>query len=132
MQIQTIKDTIEKLIKSIIHEEYDIVREIFADDIDNSITTAQGEAFHLVGAEQYINALKRMNFAKIKPTISLTQINVLNDHEALFMLEIKAKKGNHLLHNHAAYLAKFKNNKIISMDMVEAQPKYSDKFWNEF
>ena len=73
-----------------------------------------------------------MNFVKIKPSLTLTQVNVLNLDTALFMIEVKAQKGKHQLHNHAAYLAKFANGKIISMDMVEALPEYSDKFWNEF
>ena len=127
-----LKEIINELIKAIEHSDFIKIKEIFADNIDNSITEKNGKTFHLIGADNYINAIKRMNFVKIKPSLTLTQVNVLNLDTALFMIEVKAQKGKHQLHNHAAYLAKFANGKIISMDMVEALPEYSDKFWNEF
>ena len=127
-----IKKIIISLIQAIEQENYEIVRTIFDPNIDNSVTDKQGNTFHLNGSEAYISAIKRMNFSIIKPSLHITQINVLNENEALFMIEVKAQKGEHKLHNHAAYLVKLKNHKIISMDMVEALPEYSDKFWNEY
>jgi hypothetical protein len=132
MDSQKIKKTINKLVQAIESEDYEVVRAIFDLNIVNSVTDKSGEVFHLKGSETYINALKRMNFSKVRPKLSLTQISILDENQALFMIEVKAQKGEHKLHNHAAYLVKFKDEKIITMDMVEALPEYSDKFWNEY
>jgi len=132
MKSKSIKSTIENLVKAIESEEFDTVEAIFANDVVNSVTDKNGDAFHLKGVASYIEALKRMNFSKTRPKLNITQINLISDHEALFMLEVIAQKGSHKLHNYVAYFARFRNNKIISMDMVEALPEYSDKFWNEF
>lgn len=128
---ERIREIITKLIKAIETENYEYVRQIFADDIENYITNSTGSVYLLKGSENYINALKKMNFNKVKPSLTITQIDVINNHEAMFMLEVKAQKPNKSLHNFAAYLVKFAGEKIVTMRMVEALPEYSDKFWND-
>lgn len=47
------------------------------------------------------------------------------------MIEVKAQKGTSHLNNFAAYLVRFNENKIVTKDVVEALPEYSDMFWNK-
>lgn len=131
MNANKMKDFIQLLVKSLEKEDDATLCKLYADDVKNYVTDKNGGVFLIQGCENYLAAIKKMNFSKVRPTLSITQINVLNDNEALFMLEVKAKKPNKSLHNFAAYLVKFENDKIISTTMVEAMPAYSDAFWND-
>lgn len=131
MHVNAIKDLIALLVKSIEQEDYPTLRKLYADDVENYVTDKDGGTVFVKGCESYIAAIKRMNFSSVRPSISITQINVLSDDQALFMVEVKAQKPNKSLHNFAAYLVKFGNNQIKSTAMVEASPAYSDSFWND-
>ena len=131
MHANDIKSLITLLIKSIEQEDYVTLRKLYADDVENYVTDKEGESVLVKGCENYLAAIKRMNFSSVHPSLTITQINVLSENEALFMVEVKAQKPTKSLHNFAAYLVKFANNKINSTTMVEALPAYSDSFWNE-
>lgn len=131
MKSHDLKNLITLLIQSIEQEDYPTLRKLYADDVENYVTDKEGSSVLVKGCENYLAALKRMNFSKVHPSLTITQINVLSKDEALFMLEVKAQKPTKSLHNFAAYLIKFANNKIIRTTMVEALPAYSDSFWNE-
>jgi hypothetical protein len=121
-----------KLVKAIESCDYDTVRYIFKDDIQNYVTNKEGGADLVVGAENYIKALQHMNFLKVRPTLTITQIDVISEAQAMFMIEVKAAKPDRALHNFAAFLIDIDQDKIAKMRMVEALPEYSDKFWNEY
>ena len=131
MQANDIKSLITLLIKSIEQEDYPTLRKLYADDVENYVTDKEGGSFLVKGCENYLAAIKRMNFSSVHPSLTITQINVLSEDTALFMIEVKAQKPTKTLHNFSAYLVEFANNKIKRTTMVEALPAYSDSFWNE-
>lgn len=131
MHANDIKSFITLLIKSIEQEDYPTLRKLYADDVENYVTDKEGGSFLVKGCENYLAAIKRMNFSSVHPSLTITQINVLSEDTALFMIEVKAQKPTKTLHNFAAYLVEFSNNKIKRTTMVEALPAYSDSFWNE-
>lgn len=131
MNANQMQGFIERLVHSIEQEDYSTLRTLYADDVENYVTTKDGKTVLIKGREKYLQAIQRMDFSSVHPSLSLTQVHILNPHQALCMVEVKAQKPNKKLHNFAAYLLTFVNDKIQRCDMVEAMPAHSDFFWNE-
>ncbi|MEM9152507.1 MAG: hypothetical protein AAGB19_18905, partial [Cyanobacteria bacterium P01_F01_bin.3] len=65
----------------------------------------------------------------VRPSIKATQIAPVADDQVLVMLEIKAARKGHTLHNFAAFLMTVVDGSITRIWMVEALPAESDRFW---
>jgi len=132
MKESEIKSMVFDLVQAIERSDYKTVEKYFANDIKNYVTNKEGGINLVVGAQEYINALQSMNFRKVKPTLSITQIHVISNNQAMFMLEVNARKLDKTLHNFATFLIDIEGTKIVTMRMVEALPRYSDQFWNDY
>jgi len=107
------------------------LEQLLSEDVINYVTNAQGGVDKLEGRKSYLDRIKAMNISSVKLKLNITQLLVINAHQALVMIEVKAQRHEKTLHNHAAFLVNIKNNQISEMWMVEALPAYSDTFWKE-
>ena len=106
------------------------MRACLNDDVKSYITQAAGDVALLDGADALLANLANMNTQVVKPSIQITQLAEFNQNQALVMIEIKATRRGKSLHNFAAFLLGFVQDKISEIRMVEALPAYSDEFWN--
>jgi hypothetical protein len=70
-----------------------------------------------------------MNLPAVDYSVTLTQAPVVVDDSVLVMVEVRARRGEHVLHNYAAHLLRVVDGRISRLTMVEAKPADSDEFW---
>jgi ketosteroid isomerase-like protein len=107
--------------------DLDAVRDRLATDLVAYVTTADGGADRVEGRDAYLARLPDLRGAGGSPAVE--QLLAVDGGLALAMVEIRAARGEHRLHNHAALLARVEDGRVARLWMVEAQPAHSDAFW---
>lgn len=124
------KFVIESFFNAFAKGDISAMRVCLNDNVKSYITQATADVALLDGAEALLDNLTQMNTQVIKPSIQITQLAEFNQNQALVMIEIKATRRGKQLHNFAAFLLSFVQDKISEIRMVEALPAYSNEFWN--
>ncbi|MEM8561987.1 MAG: nuclear transport factor 2 family protein [Pseudomonadota bacterium] len=100
-----------------------------SEDLVSDVTQPDGSVATLVGRSNYIDAIEAMDLPVVRPSIKATQIAPVSDEQVLVMIEVRAIRKNHTLHNCAAFLMNVVAGSISRIWMVEALPAESDRFW---
>ncbi len=129
-QIKTkLSELTESFMKSFSKADFVRLDKLLDTNVKSYMTNREGGVNLIEGSLALITNLKSLDVETVKPTIKITQINEINAFQVLVMIEIQANRNAKSLHNFAAYLITFHNEKIIEIQMVEAKPQYSDEFW---
>lgn len=106
------------------------LRACLADDATALVTGPDGEPVEIVGAEAYVAAVTAMNLAAVDYSVTLTQAPVpVGEGQVLVMVEVRARRGDRILHNYAAHLLQVRDGRVARLAMVEAKPAESERFW---
>ncbi|MEM8571533.1 MAG: nuclear transport factor 2 family protein [Pseudomonadota bacterium] len=100
-----------------------------APDLVADVTQADGSVVTLQGNAAYLAAIDAMDLPSVRPSIRATQIAPVSEDQSMVMVEIKAERKGHHLHNFAAFLMRVTEGKIVRIWMVDALPEESDRFW---
>jgi ketosteroid isomerase-like protein len=104
------------------------MRGFLADDIVAYVTNADGGADRVEGVEAYLARLPDTSEAEY--TVSVTQTVRPAPDQVLAMVDVQAQRHGRELHNHAGFLARIVDDRIVEVWMVDALPAYSDEFWS--
>jgi ketosteroid isomerase-like protein len=104
------------------------MRRLLADDLVAYVTNSEGGADRVEGAEAYLRRVPVVADAEYSATV--TQVVTPAEDQALGMVEIKAERQGRTLHNHAAFLARVRQDRVTELWMVDALPADSDEFWS--
>ena len=111
--------------------DFDGMRAMLAGDVRAYITNATGGIDEVEGRDDYLRRLEEMDLPAAQFTVELTQAPVLVDPDrVLVMVEVRARKGDRVLHNFAAHLLRVAEGRITEWWMVDAKPALSDHFWS--
>ncbi len=111
--------------------DFDGMRALLAEDVRAYITDADGEIDEVRGRDEYLRRLEAMDLPAARFSVELTQAPVPVDSDrALVMVEVRARKGDRVLHNFAAHLLRVAGGRITEWRMVDAKPAESDRFWS--
>ncbi len=104
------------------------VRTFLADDVVAYVTNADGGSDRVDGADAYLARLPDTSEAEYRVTVTQTVSPAVG--QVLAMVDVQATRHDRALHNHAAFLARVVDDRIVEVWMVDALPAYSDEFWS--
>ncbi len=102
-----------------------------AEDVQSHITNAEGGVTLLPGRAAFMESIRALDVATVRPQVRITQILSIQPDQVMVMVEIKAERKGRKLHNFAAFLMEIESDAIATIHMVEALPAYSDSFWKD-
>jgi hypothetical protein len=107
----------------------DAMATMFDDAMVGYVTNAEGGVDEVRGATAYLDRVPAGDDASYSVTV--TQVVSVSASQVLGMVEIRAERNGRTLHNHAAFLARFGDDRRIDeIWMVDALPASSDEFWS--
>jgi hypothetical protein len=107
------------------------MRTLMADDVRAYITNREGTVDAVIGAEDYLSRIEAMDLSSAQFRVDVTQSVTVRPDTAMIMVEVNARRGDRMLHNHAAHLMRCDGGRVREWWMVEALPAESDAFWAE-
>ena len=111
--------------------DFDAMRAMLAEDVRAYITNAEGGIDVVEGRDEYLGRIEAMDLPAAQFSVEPTQEPVPVDSDrALVMVEVRAQKGDSVLHNFAAHLLRVAGGRITEWRMVDAKPGESDRFWS--
>ncbi|MEM7171522.1 MAG: nuclear transport factor 2 family protein [Pseudomonadota bacterium] len=125
------ESVVRDLIAAFCKADLEKMSRCLAEDLQSYITAADGGVTHLNGRAAFMDNIRAMDVASVRPVVTITQILTIQPGQVMVMVEIKAKRKGRSLHNFAAYLVGLQKRAITSLHMVEALPAYSDSFWKD-
>lgn len=127
----TSRELIEQFVSAYSTADEYILRKLLANDLKFYATNSDAGVDLRQGVDSFLENLRRIGVAEVKPAMHITQFITLGSFQVMFMVEVKAKRKVKSLHNFAAFLVEILDAKIISVHMVEALPESSAEFWND-
>lgn len=110
--------------------DLEAMRSSMAADVVAQITNAAGGADEISGRDELLARIEAMNLPAVSYSVELTQPPVpIDPDRVLVMVEIRAERPGHTLHNFAAHLLRFRGGELTEWHMVDAKPTESDRFW---
>ncbi len=107
------------------------MRALMADDVRAYITNRDGGVDTITGAADYLGRIEAMDLPSAQFRVDVTQSVTVRPDTAMIMVEVNARRGDRVLHNHAAHLMTIDAGRVREWWMVEALPAESDAFWAE-
>ena len=104
------------------------MRALMADDLRAYITNREGGVDE-VGADEYVRRVDAMDLPRADFQLTITQVVSPRPDMVIFMVEVRARRGDRTLHNHAAHCLFTRDGQVAEWWMVEALPEESDTFW---
>jgi SnoaL-like domain len=105
------------------------MRSLLSPDLRAYITNRDGGVDEVTGADAYLERIDAMDLASAEFRVGVTQVAMVRPDLAMVMVEVHAARGGRSLHNHAAHLLFFDDQRVAEWWMVEALPAASDAFW---
>jgi SnoaL-like domain len=105
------------------------MRSLLSPDLRAYITNRDGGVDVVAGADDYLERIDAMDLASAEFRVGVTQVAMVRPDLAMVMVEVHAARGGRRLHNHAAHLLFFHDQRVAEWWMVEALPAASDAFW---
>lgn len=111
--------------------DFETLRGLLDDSLVAFVTTPKGDQVTLPGADSYVASLRDMLLAApTEYSVAFTQRpTTVGDDRVLAMLEIHAARGGRTLHNYSAQLFAFTGPLITEIQMTDAKPEESARFW---
>jgi ketosteroid isomerase-like protein len=121
----------ERFLTAFSEADFEVMREVLAPDLVAWVTDSSGRMDRLVGRDDYLERIEKMDLPAAEFRVDLTQAPVpIGDDKVLMMVEVHAKRGEHTLHNFAGHLLRIDGDQIAEWWMVDAKPSESDTFWS--
>jgi ketosteroid isomerase-like protein len=120
----------ERFLAAFSAADFDGMREILDSGLVAYITNAEGGVDEVRDPDALLARMEAMDLPSAGFTVELTQPPVVVDPDrVLVMVEVRAERGEHNLHNFAAHLLRVSGDRITEWWMVDAKPAESDRFW---
>jgi len=105
------------------------MRSLMADSFQGHVTTADA-GVRQADREQYLASIEAMDVRSANLRLETPNVLRMDPGRVLVMVEVRAERFGHTLHNFSAQLAQVADGRITELWMVEALPAESDAFWS--
>jgi ketosteroid isomerase-like protein len=124
-------DAAERFLAAFDGADFSALRALLSDGLVAHVTTDDGGESLVHGADAYVASLREMiSRAPVEYRVAFTQQPVIvGDDRVLVMLEIRAARNGSTLHNYSAQLFRWKDDLICEIQMTDAKPEESARFW---
>ena len=109
-------------------DDIEIMRNAMTEDAVSWITNAEGGSDRVEGREGWIARVPSLEGAEGR--VDVVQVVGVDADHMLTMIEVRAARKGHTLHNFAAFLTRVQDDRIAELWMVDAKPAESDAFWS--
>ncbi len=99
-----------------------------AEDLTAFITNGDAGVDEVRSRDEYMARVPDLRSAG--GSLQVTQVVAVDEERVLSMVEVRAARGEKVLHNFAGFLARVRDDHIVELWMVDAKPAYSDEFWS--
>lgn len=105
------------------------MRSLMADSFQGHVTTADA-GVRQADREQYLASIEAMDVRSANLRLETPNVLRMDPGRVLVMVEVRAERFGHTLHNFSGQLAQVADGRITELWMVEALPAESDAFWS--